>query len=153
MSEIKALGKLRNCYFPSDTPGVHNEALAIADEIQAEVASKFMELPMGADGELVCIGDVVAAQDEQPFEVRAFQIDTSGWYAIERLGSKWNVNRLHHVKPRTLEDVLEEFVRKSVEPISNNREANLSDIAFCIDKDKMDKYAAEIRELLGGDAE
>ena len=82
------------------------------DELAAKLAEydqTHMELPLDADGVLIHMGDVVAAQDEQPFEVRAFQLDGLGWFAIERLGSQWNVNQLHHVKSRTIEDVLSEF--------------------------------------------
>ena len=82
------------------------QILEITDAIEAEIAEKYMLLPVDADGVPIRVGDVVAAQDEQPFEVRAFQLDAFGWFAIERLGSHWNVNQLHHVKPRTLEDVL-----------------------------------------------
>lgn len=84
-----------------------NESL---DEIEQEIAERYMELPVDADGVPIRLWDVVAAQDEQPFEIRAFQYDALGWFAIERLGSQWNVNQLHHVKPRTIEDVLGEAV-------------------------------------------
>ena len=133
MSEIKALEKLRECAEHSSEGWFVNleQAFglrrykcgnstvkpdggailnAIADEIQAEVDSRFMELPLDADGVPIRVGDVVAAQDEQPFEVRAFQLDALGWFAIERLGSQWNVNQLHHVKTRKVAAEIRELL-------------------------------------------
>lgn len=149
MTEIKALEELRESFDDCTTEaGIEPNkfdtvwitkscAMSMLDRIQAEVDSRFMELPLDADGVPIRVGDVVVAQDEQPFEVRAFQLDALGWFAIERLGSQWNVNQLHHVKPRTLEDVLEEF----------------TDLPERIDRIvAIPRYATEIRELLGVDA-
>lgn len=82
---------------------------------QLERDSAYMRLPVDADGVPIHLGDVVVAQDEQPFEVRAFQLDTLGWFAIERLGSQWNVNQLHHVQPDTVESLLEEYAQDKSE--------------------------------------
>lgn len=139
---MESIEKLRDYYKAEDVPGVHRAINEIADAIEAEIAEKYLLLPVDADGVPIRMGDVVAAQDEQPFEVRAFQLDAFGWFAIERLGSQWNVNQLHHVKPRTLEDVLREFYY----------DASGAD-AFCTVRinDVLDKYADEIRDLLGVD--
>lgn len=106
------------------------------------VRERYMPLPMDADGVPIRVGDVVAAQDEQPFEVRAFQLDALGWFAIERLGSQWNVNQLHHVKPHTVEDVLREFA-KSGTPTGEG--------GVLFETALIEKYADKLRDLFGGD--
>lgn len=128
---MKLLEELRRIFGNRPFSVDSSTVLSIADEIEREIAEHYMELPVDADGVPIHVGDVVAAQDEQPFEVRAFQLDELGWFAIERLGSQWHVNQLHHVKPRTLFDVLAEV---------ENGELSIDDAA------------AEIRELIRVDA-
>ena len=127
---MKSLERLRGCTFIG--AGKVDEYI---DEIECEIAERYVPMPVDGDGVTIHIGDVVAAQDEQPFEVRAFQLDALGWFAIERLGSQWHVNQLRHVKPRMLEDVLRELMEDAREDLRND---------FSVDA-----YAAEIRELLG----
>ena len=151
MTEIKALEKMKavleSCRRtekldpPFDTYWITVDACnACIEELEAEIAERFMELPCDADGVPILIGDVVAAQDEQPFKVRAFQYDVFGWFAIERLGSQWNVNQLHHVKPRTIEEVL----RECAEAYASGADVDLGSTSTMFAK-----YADEIRELMG----
>ena len=151
MNEIKALEKLRNALKDCtnkagvepnefDTYWITASACDnLIDEIEVEIAERYMPLPVDADGVPICVGDVVAAQDEQPFEVRAFQLDALGWFAIERLGSQWNVNQLHHVKSRTLEDVVADAIQYGHNGITGDRIEG-----------KVAEFCAEIRELIGG---
>lgn len=112
----------------------------IADEIEQEIVERYIELPVDADGVPIRLGDVVAAQDEQPFEVRAFQYDALGWFAIERLGSQWNVNQLHHVNPRTIEDVLGEAVGELFNADISTGSTEWDEVIA--------KYAEEIRGMM-----
>ena len=131
---LESIKKLRD-YTIYDERGmytIYESSNRIADEIEREIAEKYMELPVDADGVPIRVGDLVAAQDKQPFKVRAFQLDALGWFAIERLGSQWNVNQLHHVKPRTITDVLADLFDRKISVTDAER---------------------EIGELLGGDAE
>ena len=131
MSNIKALDKLRELaadinsteiidhldvigkfmFHPEWLESWHEAFDAACYEIKREIAERYMELPVDADGVPIRLEDVVAVQDEQPFEVRAFQYDALGWFAIERLGSQWNVNQLHHVNQRTIEDAISDALR------------------------------------------
>lgn len=150
MTNIKSLDKLREkIQLDVNNPwsDLKGELLAMCDKVEREVSERFMPLPCDADGVPIRVGDVVAAQDEQPFEVRAFQLDALGWFAIERLGSQWNVNQLHHVKPRTLEDVLASYrfdARNIYEDPMLNGNQRVDELE-ALDS----KVADEIRELMG----
>ena len=58
MSEIKALEKLREMSVP-DRKGIEVFMKAVADEIQAEVDERFMELPLDADGVPIHLDDML----------------------------------------------------------------------------------------------
>lgn len=166
MSEIKALEELRE-KLERDTSkaklyptapikhafaeGVTIEGYrALADAIEAEIAERFMELPVGADGVPIRVGDELECHAngyDGTFTVFAIGNNVAvGNHDIEwirRNPSKWFhiASFCTHVKPRTLEDVLREFTEKYQYCISDNgRSVTLA------------KYADEIRELLGVDA-
>ena len=146
MSEIKALEELRKYYFPSETPGVFNEALVIADAIQAEVDERFMELPCDKDGVPIHVGDMIeyeGDEDTYTLHARGVYVYDNGIVAVmnERLGI-WIPENCRHVKSRTLEEVLQEF--------ANDVAMQGHQIGLTA-HELSDKYAAEIRELLGVD--
>lgn len=104
---------------------------AIADEIEAEIAERYMELPVDADGVPIRVGDKLEAhllKDKPRFTAMGILYDGEQWYVKD--GESWamTVNIVRHVKPRTLEDVLAEV---------ENGELSIKDAE------------AEIRELLG----
>lgn len=175
MSNIKALDKLRESSHlddykwtletgeiineygskPSDPNAVNwgERWRKIADEIEREVSERFCELPVDEDGITIHVGDMVQGLgDSGP--VQHLELWDDAWVVVFEFApgqfTRYSGDAVRHVKPRTIEDVLEDFVRNGVEPISReNREVDLSDVAFCIDKGEMRKYAAEIRELMG----
>ena len=119
----------------------------LIDEIEREIDERFMELPVDADGVPIHMGDTLQLGDTRgevvalnycpnngklPWE---WQCDTGNWY---------NTAFARHVKPRTVEDVLEEFLHASADVCA---EAN------CELEEQIAKYADELRELLGGDGE
>ena len=114
----------------------------IADEIESEIAEHYMELPVDADGVPIRVGDKLeyrgltfdafSVAEDVVFRECDFK---SGRYTVD----VYDHSDVRHVKPRTLEDVLADFAAD----VENDR--NTIETAR--------KYADEIRELLGGDAE
>ena len=77
------------------------------DSVEEEIAERYMELPVDADGVPIRIGDTVTANDwRYTREVVGFAVvckDEEGYRV-------WHEpHELTHVKPRTLEDVLTDF--------------------------------------------
>ena len=144
MSEIKALGKLRGelqiCTNVKARPTIAFME-DIADEIQAEVDERFMELPVDADGVPIRVGDTV----EWLVKNGDYEVVAVGELVALKLGEDGSftiaADALRHVKPRTLEDVL-----RDLEGMRGNY-ADYEDVVC-----RAAKYAAEIRELLGVDA-
>ena len=159
MSEIKTLDGLRDWVSHIDENphlgeltdtgkfGLRN----IADAIQAEVDERFMELPVDADGVPIHVGDLVALNYGEPFKVGGIRDAGNQWHIFRyELNRWWSPLDLHHVKPRTLEDVLNDCAdeiseKRGIAPELNRDTPTRNEI--------VDKYAAEIRELLSGDAE
>ena len=122
----------------------------IAD-IEAEIAERYMELPVDADGMPIHMGDAVEGEllddstvkgtvcafhlyDDEPNSVYIHvNVDGGGW-TIKEL----RLTRCHHVKQRTVEDVLCDMIHEYA----------------CTDmttEQTAAKYADELRDLLGGD--
>lgn len=83
---------------------------AIADEIEREVAERFMELPLDADGVPVRVGDVLTDDDEYKFKV--FELAAFGdgsWSIRDEDGDAWAACDVTHHHAPTVEDVLTEF--------------------------------------------
>jgi len=110
----------------------------LIDGIEAEIAERFMELPVDADGVPIRVGDelyngeVIAfgglAEGGVVFVHRGFE---DGNYILEAFAS----NVTHHVKQRTVEDVLCDMIHEYA----------------CTDmttEQTAAKYAAELRDLL-----
>lgn len=122
----------------------YNELFEIADKIEAEIAERFMELPLDADGVPIKPGDIMQFRDDAPVRVDSIgnskcYVGDFGWFGGNGgFYGKGTLKCCRHAKPRTLEDVLREFTEKYQYCISDNgRSITLT------------KYAAEIRELLG----
>ena len=89
---------------------VYQDLLDIADEIEREIAERFVELPVDADGTMLEIGDKLEYRDET-ITLYGLIWDGADWYATNVYEStNWKpVRRCHHVKPRTIEDVMAEY--------------------------------------------
>ena len=127
----------------------------IADEIEAEIADNYMRLPLDANNEPIHVGDVLdppkGSEEYGRLMVTELTYDGEDWYFKGEIPASFtgqagyfNVIGFAHVKPRTLEDVIEGAINTAFD-----NEASVSDIAK--------KSADEIREMLGimlgGDAE
>ncbi len=138
MSEIKALEELRE--WSRLGPMVCQDLLDIADEIEREIAERFMELPVDADGVPIRVGDEletahggkVIVEYVGECEVRVY-----------RDGEHYRVSQdeyaytCRHVKPRTIEDILALFLTAVGDDDPHYYDEQIAE------------YADEIRELLG----
>lgn len=155
---MKSIERLREWVPPAGSWTVKGEPQIrqIADEIEAEwqdsydamcleIERDYMRLPVDADGVPIHVGDICMKLDER-FEVRQLRTDGDAWWTIDRLGESYMANFCHHAKPRTLEDVLREFIAAYDEWDDNAVDDRMErrDELFA-------KYADEIRELMGGD--
>lgn len=117
---------------------------AIADEIEAEIKERYQLLPVDADGVPVRPREKVSTGmgEHGPIEHLEYW-HLNHWVAVIEYKpgqfTRYDPAAIRHVKPRTLEDVLADFAAE-VEQDNNTIETAR-------------RYADEIRELLGGDAE
>lgn len=130
----------------------------IADEIECEISERYMPLPVDADGVPTHMGDTVEGELPDNTTVKGvvttYHIHDNGepdtvYIKVDCGGGAWTIKELkvkhcHHVKPRTVEDVLTDFAAKIHEPQVGSYELRVEEYA--------PKYADEIRGLLGGDA-
>lgn len=110
------------------------DLLAMVDKIEVELAERYMELPLDADGVPIHVGDEMQYHGGKPFTVCAVAPCVIHIWAAAKLGERATTydhrpDRCTHYKPRTIEDVLQS--------------AGVSVAAI-------DDVAAEIRELMGG---
>jgi len=118
----------------------------IADEIEAEIADNYMRLPLDADNVPIHVGDEIQYVNEQGgtgAKVKVCAIaDGYVFYDNGKHIHAHSSDSTRHVKPRTLEDVLRDCCNEWNQHLGSDWEAGV-----------YAKYADEIRELLGGDAE
>ena len=119
---------------------------AFDEELEAlkrEIAEKYMPLPVDADGVPIHVGDEVVYDHKG---LRLGKSETVKWIAIGESethittehNSYSSPDVLRHVKPRTLRDVLFDFMRDCETSELGNSEL-------------VEKYEVELRELLGGE--
>ena len=140
MSEIKTLEKLRKLTIcdNGEKYTAYHDAGNIGDEIEAEIAERFMELPVDADGVPIRIGDTVCEVDVRvPIKVMSLTFYDD---CVDVNVCGMNPNLLRHVKPRTLEDVLEDCINEFSKRCTEGKYDTRPTVA---------KYADEIRELMG----
>ena len=114
----------------------------IADEIEREIAEKYMELPVDADGVSIHVGDNLrSAYSETEYTALGFwfDFDCGIWQVMVSSNQAMSGNILRHVKPRTVEDVINELLYDYMNDVHRN------------DEDIIAKYAAELQ--MRGDAE
>lgn len=144
---IESIEKLRG-YAPHH-PELYAVCNAAADEIEAEIAERYIELPVDADGVPIRIGDLVT----HPFfegsrEVRSLTKEQRNpYWHLGVDGGKVTAHTCRHAKLRTIEDVLHDFA-KDVLSMNRNRFAESPDEIHIPDGAK---YADELREMMGGD--
>lgn len=160
---------------PNDPNAVNwgEQMREIADEIEREIAERYMELSVDADGVPIRLGDVMdgvglydtpsdvtgevievsfnSTDDNDCVASVALQVwsdDGKSWRRvyIDQYASRYR----HHVKPRTLEDVLREY-RHDASVIYDDPNIGGEDRADALEG-LDEKVAAEIRELMGVDA-
>ena len=145
---MRSINKLREAatYNPAFSDNATRIVCNYLTEIEAEIAANYLELPRDADGVPVKPGEQM----------------TDGQKRVDGMGiAKWDVvsvnecafydmsggchvsNMCRHVKPRTLEDVLVDMLEVAV---------GYSDAHTDVSLVAVEKYADEIRELLGDDA-
>jgi len=148
MSELESLEKLRKQLrdtFAKESVSILEDGNALmrcADAIEAEAAERYMLLPVDADGVPIHVGDKLKWCGEY-IDVNGVCKDTV-WF--EPSGDQewkciWS-NTTRHYKPRTVEDVLLDFLKES-------RDFNLKHTGEVDEAIK--RYSAELQ--MRGDAE
>jgi len=127
---------------PSDPNAVNwgEQWRKIADEIEAEVAEKYMPVPKDADGKRVKFGDKLHEdEDGHEFVVSGFKVwgDSFEWWAYQENGVQAPLERCHIVKPDPLKELLYEFAGDY---------ADSSGPGY--DTECVERYAERIRELM-----
>ena len=143
MSEIKAIEKLRE--FVDDQFVISGQSylqgMAIANSIEAEIAERYMKLPVYADGVPIHVGDRLGCK-EQGGKYSDFEVTSiSETLVFFDYGASFIAAvACHHVKPRTVEDVL-------MDVMSDFADADFNDETL---ETITARYADEIREIIGG---
>lgn len=112
-----------------------------------------MLLPVDADDVPICVGDVVTGGMGDQGPVQHLELWEDGWVVVFEFSSgqftRYASDAVHHVKPRTIEDMLREFAQEMNENLGMyTGEAINADEWRDADSKTVKKYAAEIRELL-----
>lgn len=124
------------------------DLLAMCDKIEAEIDERYMELPVGKDGKPLRFGETVYGEDGKawvvrsykpaPYSVRVSAADNE--MGKRRVKAGW----MTHIKPRTVEDVLESFIEDydHWDEFAHFGRGESRNALFA-------KYAAEIRKVVG----
>lgn len=119
-----------------------------------ELERKYMRLPVDADGVPIRVGDMIEYEgDEDTYRLhaRGVYVYEDGHVAVvnERCGI-WYQENCHHVKPRTLEDIVIEYRLKAYNLYADSEMSGEERVEEFRTLDA--EVAAEIRELIGVDA-
>ena len=146
MSEIKMLEELREKSLKY-APNIRRSVNMALNEIEREIAERFMELPLDADGVPIKPGDIMQFRDDAPVRVDSIgnskcYVGDFGWFGGNGgFYGKGTLKCCRHVKPRTVEDILALFLTAVGDDDPHYYDEQIAE------------YAVEIRELLRGDAE
>lgn len=140
---MESIDKLREWAQNDNTLIPCNKVRELADEIEREIAERYMLLPVDADGVPIRVGDeVVMNVDNKKTSVQFVApncfMQTSP--VVYHMGAG-----CRHVKPRTLEDVLKDYA------LEMNMTYNNGEIGGEERSDALDaltaKYADELRQM------
>ena len=115
--------------------------------IEDEIAEKYMRLPVDADGiPIHCCERIVSetGREGDVWLIGVFDLMTSDHVCHDH-------TKVHHCKPRTLEDVLEEFGTKYIQAVETPEPIVGFGNEIIGEEDPRDviaKYADEIREMV-----
>ena len=135
---LESIKKLREYAKSEDV--FYQDILDYADAIEREVSERYMLRPVDADGVPIHAGDYVTSERGGIIGKKAGVVAT-----VYLVGYSVDPCCLHHVKPRTVENVLRDFGVDAAHELNANPNATISEATIA-------KYVAEISELLGGDA-
>lgn len=130
-------GKMRDWILSLYTPNTGElkvQGLDILDEIEREIAERFVELPTDADGVPIHVGDAVEYPNGRRDVVRFITVNDNQ-PTFNECG--WVASKCRHVKPRTVEDVLTDLA----EDVERG----------CPPLNAVAKYIGQLRELMGVD--
>ena len=111
--------KMEFCTYPPrhSVKGTAEDLLALVDRVEAELAERYMELPVDADGVPVRVGDTM--RDEFPdhemvtFVVHGYTCELPNgrgrMMPADEDGTGFYAHQLRHHTPPTVESVLREF--------------------------------------------
>lgn len=146
MSKLKTLEKLRKLMQEHLDGWLKLDALAIANEIEVEIAERFAELPVDADGVPINAGDMIEFGEKgERLEVTHVGRTEHGdpTIAYRRPNGTLDCSCIgaecRHVKPRTIEDVLRECAEAY---------ASGADVEMGGTGEMFAKYADEVRGLV-----
>lgn len=116
-----------------------NLLLIIADEIEAEIESRYMPRPCDMDGVPVKIGDELSHDGfARNFIVHSYELTDGAWSVWDVAnGATHLCQACRHVNPRTIEDVL-------IDAMQFGFSSHAGDDVM----DKAREFADEIRELM-----
>lgn len=103
---MESIEKLR----ASQYVGQHMSLSEIADEIEAEIESRYMLLPVDADGVPIHVGDELFNKNKPTDVYKVTAIADNGYIRIYHDTAHIHSSQCRHVKPRTIEDVLRDLV-------------------------------------------
>lgn len=143
---MKTIDKLREAatYNPAFSDNATRIVCNYLSEIEAEIADNYTRLPVDADGVPIHVGDELFNKNKPTDVYKVTAIADNGYIRIYHDTAHIHSSQCRHVKPRTLEDVLVDMLEAAV---------GYSDAHTDVSLVAVEKYADEIRELLGGDAE
>ena len=134
MSNIKALEKLRELATGTHSYISNGRVLEFVNEIEQEIAERYIELPVDADGVPIHIGDELFNKNKPTDTYKVTAIADNGYLRIYHDTAHIHSSQCRHVKPRTIEDVLREFA---------------DEVERCCDTtDTIAEYAEEIRGMM-----
>ena len=144
---LESIERLRN-YFKGDGMA-HGAIHKLIDDVEREIAERYMKLPVDADGVPIRIGDNMEATDDVDEDGRPYKQLATG-YTMSKPDGKGNLwftdddgiaydpRYSCHVKPRTIEGVLKAFFHDALDAD-----------AYCTVRmdDVIAKYADELRQM------
>lgn len=108
---LKSLEIMRNAFIAYEARSVE-QWVSLSDDIQREVDEQYMKLPVDADGVPWTIEDgEFDGMMGRAIELNmiAYSVKTGKWYLLDDNKMTHAAILCHHVKQRTVEDVLREY--------------------------------------------